>query len=134
MEIQLIRKYFEKGVNGVLIFEGVELCKTIELPWRKNLPRISCIPEGIYDVRKRYSPKFRWHFEIRGVVGRQNILIHPANDALKELKGCIAPVLCETGEGKGNSSRLALERLKNHLYPLLDKGYVLQLHIKQSLL
>lgn len=134
MEIELIRTYLKAGVNGVLIFEGIELCKTIELPWRANVPRISCIPEGRYQVLKRYSPKFKWHFELMAVPGRKYILIHPANDAQKELKGCIAPVLCQTGEGKGSSSRLALERLKNHLYPLLEKEYVLTLTIKKSIL
>lgn len=131
MEVQLIRTYHPGGVNGVLMFEGLELCKTIELPWLNNQPRVSCIPEGQYELRKRYSAKFKWHFEVKGVSQRDYILVHPANDAQKELKGCIAPVLYATGEGKGGSSRTALERLKNHFYPLLDKGEVLTLTIKQ---
>ncbi|MBF8457246.1 hypothetical protein IV494_08625 [Kaistella sp. G5-32] len=132
MEIQLIRTYRSKGVNGILCKDGKEWGKTIELPWVENAQRISCIPEGTYILRKRYSPKFKWHFEVLGVKGRSNILIHPANDALKELQGCIAPVLQHTGEGKGNSSRIALQRMKDHLYPILDKGKTLQLTIKNK--
>ncbi|QOW10618.1 hypothetical protein Q73A0000_09650 [Kaistella flava (ex Peng et al. 2021)] len=130
MELQLIRTSHPTGVNGVLLLDGVELCKTIELPWLENRPRISCIPVGKYRLRKRCSVKFNWHFELMDVPGRSAILIHPANHAALELKGCIAPVLQHTGEGKGSSSRIALERLKDRLYPLLDKGNIIYLTIK----
>ena len=132
MKLLLIRTYHPNGVNGVLWWDGAELCKTIELPWRDNARRISCIPEGTYGLRKRYSPRFHWHFELVGIPGRSAILLHPANDAYRELKGCIAPVLRNTGEGKGSSSRIALERLKDRLYPLLDKGYLIRLTVKSS--
>ena len=134
MNLLLLRTCHGTGVNGVLLLDGVELCKTIELPWLHNAPRISCIPEGTYTLRKRYSPKFRWHFEIADVPGRSAVLIHPANDAARELKGCIAPVLRHTGEGKGSSSRIALERLKERLYPVLEKGGSVQLTIKNQAL
>jgi hypothetical protein len=38
--------------------------------------------------------------QILNVPGRKYILIHPANEVLRELKGCIAPVRL-TGAGKG---------------------------------
>ena len=132
MELLLIRTYHPTGVNGVLWWNGTELCKTIELPWQNNARRISCIPKGTYVLRKRYSPRFHWHFELVSVPSRSAILMHPANDAARELKGCIAPVLRPTGEGKGSSSRIALERLKDRLYPLLDKGHTIHLTIKSS--
>lgn len=130
MEVQLIRSPHPTGVNGILLLDGVELCKTIELPWLENRPRISCIPAGRYQIKKRCSVKFNWHFELVDVPGRSAILIHPANHAALELKGCIAPVLQHTGEGKGSSSRIALECLKDRLYPLLDKGNIIYLTIK----
>jgi hypothetical protein len=37
--------------------------------------------------------------------------LHAANDALKEIKGCIAPVSFLTGEGKGMKSREALAKV-----------------------
>lgn len=133
MDLRLIRTYHSKGVNGVLLFEGQELCRTIELPWRNNEPRISCIPEGRYRLRKRYSEKFKWHFEICDVPGRQYILIHPANCVELELKGCIAPVLHHHGAGRGQSSLIALSRLKALLYPRLDQGQKVYLTLLNTL-
>ncbi len=131
MEILLIRTYHAAGVNGVLLLEGTELCKTIELPWKNNQPRISCIPEGRYSLRRRHSPRFREHFEVMDVKDRKYILFHAGNDAGKELRGCIAPVLQHTGEGKGSFSKAALERMKDRLYPLLDNGHTITLTIKK---
>lgn len=132
MHLILLRTYHSTGVNGALLLEGKEICKTVELPWLQNRRRISCIPEGQYELRKRFSPTFRWHFILFGVPGRSAILIHPANNAALELQGCIAPVLHHTGEGKGTSSRMALERLKKHLYPVLDQGNTVILTIKEK--
>lgn len=132
MELQLNRTYHPGGVNGILVFGGEQICLTIELPWKDNRPRVSCIPEGRYALRKRYSPRFGSHFEVVGVPGRKYILFHGANDAGKELRGCIAPVLRHTGGGKGYNSRAALDRMKDRLYPLLDKGHELYLTIKKS--
>lgn len=132
MEIQLIRTYHKVGVNGVLLMEGTEVCKTIELPWKNNQPRVSCIPEGRYRLRRRHSPRFRDHFEVMDVKDRKYILFHAGNDAGKELRGCIAPVLQHTGEGKGSFSKAALERMKDLLYPLLDNGHTITLTIKKA--
>ena len=132
MELKLIRSYHHRAVNGVLRFGGEEICRTIELPWHGNRPRVSCIPEGKYPLRKRYSPRFGSHFEVVGVKDRKYILFHAANDAGKELRGCIAPVLRHTGEGKGSFSRAALDRMKDRLYPLLDNGHKLYLTIKNA--
>ena len=132
MEILLIRTYHAEGVNGVLLLEGTELCKTIELPWKNNQPRVSCIPEGRYRLRRRHSPRFRDHFEVMDVKERKYILFHAGNDAGKELRGCIAPVLQHTGEGKGSFSKAALERMKDRLYPLLDNGHTITLNIKKA--
>jgi Family of unknown function (DUF5675) len=35
------------------------------------------------------DPKFGRHLQVMNVSGREYILIHPANEALRELKGCI---------------------------------------------
>ena len=131
MEIVLEREYFSSGTNGILSYNGDEICKTIELPWLENQRRISCIPEGTYVIRKRYSQKFKWHLKIVAVKNRDLILFHPANDALKELNGCIAPVTTLTGEGKGIQSRVAFERLKDVIFPHLEKGHLIKLTIKK---
>ena len=132
MKLILIRTYGSQGINGNLLLEGKEICKTIELPWKNNEKRISAIPEGTYQVSKRYSKKFDWHLEITGVRGRSLILFHPANNALKELNGCIAPVSYHTGEGKGAASRTAFERLKASVFPLLEWGFTVLLTIQSD--
>ena len=94
---------------------------SIELPWEENHARVSCIPEGKYELVKRWSPRFNRHLELVDVPQRESILIHPANDALHELKGCIAPVYLITGAGKGIRSGKALESLISLVYGALDR-------------
>ena len=84
MVIFLTRTYFPDGTNGKLECEGSLICNTIELPWKRNEAKVSCIPEGEYILRKRYSKKFRWHIEVADVESRSFILFHPANNAQKE--------------------------------------------------
>jgi hypothetical protein len=124
MELLLRRTCFTGGCNGSIYRDDVFVCHTIELPWKENQKGISCIPEGRYELQKRYSPRFKWHLLVKGVKGRSVILIHPANDAQKELKGCIAPVCTLTGEGKGFLSRNALTRLLAVVYAALQKEQV----------
>ncbi|NCU05568.1 MAG: hypothetical protein GXC73_16475 [Chitinophagaceae bacterium] len=111
MELELIRTYFPEGTNGELLHHNKRVCSTIELPWLANKQRISCIPEGRYELTKRYSQRYKHHLHVNDVEGRTLILIHAFNDALKESKGCIAPVSICTGEGKGRNSMLALKKL-----------------------
>src|SRR5271154_2085768 len=121
MELELIRKYFAEGTNGQILFQERLVTYTIELPWKNNQARVSCIPEGKYELVKRWSPKFGRHLQVMNVPGRELILIHPANEALCELKGCIAPVLFITGAGKGIRSRMALKRLTSLVCGALDR-------------
>ena len=112
MELTLTRTYNSGGTNGMLFCKSDFICFTIELPWHNNEPQHSCIPEGRYPLFTRYSQQYKLHFLVAEVSRRNLILIHPANDALKELKGCIAPVLSLAGPGKGFQSRIAFQRLK----------------------
>lgn len=132
MELTLIRKYDSLGTNGS-IYNGEEfICHTIELPWKENQKSISCIPEGRYEIVKRFNSKFKWHFILIGVLNRSYILIHPANDALKELKGCIAPVSILSAAGKGFESKKALKKLISIVYPLLENKLKVYLTIKSD--
>ena len=97
MQITITRTYFPGGTNGTLSIDGVFQCYTIELPWLNNKPRVSCIPEGQYKIVTRRSPKFGLHLYVKNVPEREFILIHPANYARIELKGCIAPVTALSG-------------------------------------
>lgn len=112
MNLYIIREYFPAGTNGTLYYKDQLQCYTIELPWLDNEPRYSCIPEGSYRIKMRYSLRHKAHLLLEGVSNRELILIHPANDAAMELKGCIAPVTKLTGQGMGILSRKAFEALK----------------------
>jgi hypothetical protein len=111
MELVLYRTYHARGTNGQLLHNGALVSYTIELPWNHNAPQVSCIPEGRYALQKRYSPRFGIVLQVMRVPGRADILIHAANNALRELKGCIAPVSVVTGEGQGERSKAALSLL-----------------------
>ena len=76
---------------------------------------------GEYVLQQRYSPRFKWHLHLQNVTGRDLILIHPANDAKKELLGCIAPVTQHNGIGKGSESRKALAKLKVLVCPAFEQ-------------
>ena len=121
MVLELSRTYFPNGTNGKLECEGKLICNTIELPWKNNERKVSCIPEGKYLLQKRYSKKFKWHIEIVNVSNRNSILFHPANNAIKELNGCIAPVTKISGAGLGLQSRKAFTKLKTIVYKALDE-------------
>lgn len=132
MDVKLIRMYDEDGTNGTIYIDGQKVCHSIELPWRENERRISCIPEGTYPMRKRNSKKYKEHLEIPDVENRAAILIHCANNAEKELRGCIAPVTSLTAPGLGSQSRLAFDQLKALVYPELERGVPVQIIIKSQ--
>ena len=130
MVLELTRTYFPNGTNGKLECKGKSICNTIELPWRENQTRVSCIPEGKYFIKKRYSQKFQWHLEVLDVKNRSLILFHPANNALQELNGCIAPVTKLSGPGLGLMSRKAFTALKRLVYRVLDTNESVELIVK----
>ena len=129
MELELFRTYYPDGTNGEIRHVGRSICHTIELPWLQNRRNVSCIPEGRYALRKRFTSKHGLHVFVVDVPGRSGILIHPANYAKTELRGCIAPVHELTGAGSGRQSRLANERLKDLVLDALEKGEKVYLNI-----
>ncbi|ANW96252.1 hypothetical protein AXE80_08150 [Wenyingzhuangia fucanilytica] len=130
MDIYLHRTYFKESTNGALFIQDSFFGFCIELPWLENRRNVSCIPEGVYVLKPRYSQKFKHHLILENVKNRTLILIHPANDALKELKGCIAPVTCLSGIGKGTSSRNLLNKLVSKCYQAFDRNETVKLIIK----
>lgn len=126
----LQRTYGAQGTNGTITYQGEVICHTIELPDRNNIPRISCIPIGQYKLEKRRYPKHGEQIGIPIVLGREAILIHAANNASKELQGCIAPVTTLTGKGRGDYSGKALAKLKALVYSLWDMGDEVYLNIR----
>lgn len=128
--VDLLRVYSLLGTNGEIRMDGERVCDAIELPWKDNARNISCIPEGKYPLAKRYSKRFGWHILVKDVPGRSGILIHLANNAMKELRGCIAPVTRLTGPGRRSESRKAFEKLKQRIYQRIDENKEVYLRIK----
>jgi len=132
MELKLQRTYYSNGTNGLLLLDNQLVCYTIELPWRDNQPRVSCIPEGCYPLVKRYSKTHGNHLMLQKVPNRSLILIHTANNALRDLQGCIAPVSKLTGPGCGDQSRKAFRPLIQQVYEALDKQHSFTITISKN--
>jgi len=130
MELVVHRTYYEKGTNSVLFINGQFLGFVIELPWKANKRNISCVPEGTYKLKARFSEKFGHHLLVSSVEQRSLILIHPANDALKELQGCLAPVTYLSGIGKGTRSKHLLQKIVSKCYQAFDRKEPVYLTIK----
>lgn len=127
MEILLSRTCYPRACNGQLFVNGKPVGFTIERPWLQNKPRQSCIPEGVYEIKKRWSPRHRWHLWVSNVPGRSYILIHRGNDALVDSMGCILPVGELTGIGKGIRSRVTCEAITAAAFEALktEKVYLI---------
>jgi len=132
MEILLVRNYFEEGTNGALFIKNNFLGFTIELPWIGNKKNESCIPEGSYILKARFSKKFNHHLVLENVTNRSLILIHPANYAKVELRGCIAPVTHLTGIGKGLYSKPLLDKILSICHQAFERKETVQLIIKST--
>ena len=61
---------------------------TMEQAWKDNQTNISCIPDGKYIVKVRYSEKYGRHLEVTNVPDRTVILFHWGN-YYTDTKGCI---------------------------------------------
>jgi hypothetical protein len=111
--LQLIRVKTGIATNSIFMFNGKEICKAIEIGWNNNRIQQSAIPNGVYELKPFSGARFQNVFEICNVPNRTGILIHAANNALSELKGCIAPVT-EWGIslGTGTESRKAFNKLE----------------------
>ena len=93
MKIKIKRTYLVNVTlgNAVLLDDtNNELMgfSTLELPDKDNKKRISCIPEGTYQVTGRISEKFGHHLLVNDVYNRDLILIHSGNYT-SQTNGCI---------------------------------------------
>ena len=103
--VEIKRSYGEYQTRGRLYSyndnNGVDYsCDTLELKWLDNERRVSCIPEGDYDVIPHVSPKFGKCFWVQDVEGRSEILFHDKVNFVGSLNprtgrsdilGCIIP-------------------------------------------
>jgi len=131
MVIELQRLYRDTWTDGLIFIKGILLCRSIELRWANNERNVSCVPEGVYPVTIIQHPKFGECLQVNGVKGRSGILVHVANDAQKELRGCIAPVFSLSGNGKGQHSRLALIYIIENLKISGEKEHFIDIKSKK---
>lgn len=114
--------------------EGQQVCFTLELPWKDNLPSVSCIPAGDYvcrrDMHGKTKPNPYQVWEVTGVPGRSEIHIHKGNRA-RDVLGCII-----VGERLGmlGGERAVLDSAKAfaHLMRLTESHDSITLHIKDA--
>ena len=88
---------------------------TLESPWKNNETIISCIPLGIYDVKKITSAKFGNCFQILDVPGRSSILLNHGNYYMDICGSILVGQDIEDINGDGNedvvSSKLEMKSL-----------------------
>ena len=132
MVIELQRLYRDTWTDGLIFIKGILLCRSIELRWANNERNVSCVPEGVYPVAIIQHPKFGECLLVNNVKGRSGILVHVANDAQKELRGCIAPVFSLSGNGKGLHSRLALNYIIENLKMSEEKEHFIDIKSKKG--
>ena len=130
MEIVRVERVYLDGVTlGSFYFDGVMVCKSMELPWKDNKRGISCIPEGSYITTKEppipaNDPQGRkkrdyWHFRLHNVPNRSGVLIHKIT-YVKDLQGCLGTGFSFKDFNKDGildmaDSTAALEKLVNTL-------------------
>ena len=81
----------QQTLGELYVFDGDDVvykCLTLELGWKENKRRVSCIPKGEYEVIEHVSPKFGKCFWLQDVPNRSEILIHRGN-YYTDILGCI---------------------------------------------
>ena len=123
----------ERSTLGIIKIVGLESEPpffSMELPWKDNALRVSCIPDGNYPWEKWYSPTFKREvirLRDESVMPRSAILCHVANEPT-EILGCIAPGMrwakWDSGWGVA-SSKMALDKIMAELPDSgrIDIGY-----------
>ena len=72
--------------NGEILFKS----ESIERGWQDNKKRVSCVPQGMYPLKKEWSNRFKQElWELYEVPNRSECKFHAANYA-RQLNGCIA--------------------------------------------
>jgi len=118
--VDRLKEHKKKQTTGTLkVFINNKLkyeCKCLELPYKNNEKKISCVKPGTYPIVLEYSPAFKMNlWELKNVPNRSESKIHIAN-YVTELEGCIAPGLEQkdiNGDGLVDNvnSRIAFNKI-----------------------
>lgn len=152
MKINIIRKYMKESYTiGDMIIDGRWFCNTLEPERGTPFEAVtSCsgkaIPPGTYNIKMRYSPKFKRMLPLVYSPGRTdnkvvspnyrrgcrtNILIHAGNTSA-DTQGCIL-VGKNLRVGKVLQSRATLEALLKKISASTAKGEPVELTITYDL-
>lgn len=94
MNIDIVRDaYFIFGTYGHITYTQIPTTSsvtmyTVERPWLNNQHVISCVPLGVYSVKKYPSPHLGYTVWLLDVLNRDKIEIHIA-DYPTDVEGCI---------------------------------------------
>ncbi|MDX1420614.1 MAG: DUF5675 family protein, partial [Rubricoccaceae bacterium] len=116
--------WLEVWVGGAVVFG----CATLELPWRGNARRVSCIPPGpgagdvTYRVALRTSARFGAHLDVIGEEPARSLVLIHAGNSFRDTAGCILvgdAVRDVNGDGVLDvaNSRATLARLRAWVPP-----------------
>lgn len=120
---QTIGKYFVLSDDNIILYD----CFCLELPWRHNQIRKSCIPTGKYTVVKHRSRRFGSSFWILEVPHRTEILIHKGNYN-KDTLGCQLPGIDLTDINRdGLLDVISSKNALNEMLELLPKKFELEI-------
>lgn len=76
----------DQGTFGIFNTNDFK-CHSVELPWRDNTKRISCIPVGEYKCELILTNRYGYAYWVRDVPGRSEVLIHGGNWAGDTTRG-----------------------------------------------
>lgn len=110
----------DQGTFGILRSEDFN-CYISELPWRNNERSKSSIPEGLYTVSWKKSPRFGFCYGVQDIPKRSEVLMHAGNYVgnsdlgyYTHSHGCLLPALRLGYLGKqkaGLLSQVAVRKL-----------------------
>lgn len=106
-EATIIRGKANNYTPGVFYWNGEQLCRTLELPWKNNSKNVSCIPTGLYYCIKQPPKQSRpyTYFRFMRVPNREGILIHKIT-YVKDLRGCIGVGLILNEDAKKGTCQM----------------------------
>lgn len=88
--IEIVRMRNNKnGIVGVMSINNDPECVTLEQAWNNNTPFASCIPAGLYELKRITSPTFGDTFEIQNVPGGRNHCIFHSGNTIADTRGCV---------------------------------------------
>ena len=88
LEIQRNATCNDGETTGLLIVDGQEVGRTLELPWHGNANDVSRVPAGVYAAFIRQDGSRGWRIELRDVPERGNVQLHVGNYS-HQTKGCV---------------------------------------------